>query len=279
MSQLFSASGDGATIDLLTVLSIGVLAYLIAVAAHEVLGHATTCVCAGGRVLSLNTLGCECDATRISRRRERVVEASGTVVNLFLGAAALVALRAVPDLPATWRYFLLLSLLVNVFLGAGYLMVSPHFNFGDWSLFLVGLHSPTRWKIGLSAAGLAVSLLALLLGVSELEPFCGAADPLRGQRARLLTLVPYLGGCVVVCLMALLNPEARSRFLLASIGIFGGTVWLAWTGFLIGTAAPSAAAIALGVPRDAGFIGAAVVALALYAAVLGRGLRFADRRR
>jgi hypothetical protein len=175
MTSLFSASRDVATLDLLTVLSIGILAYLIAIAAHEALGHAATCLSAGGRVLSLNTVGCECDYAGISRQRERIVEAGGTVVNLLLGMAALVALRALPGLSSSWRYFLFLSLLVNLFLGAGYLLVSPVFGFGDWSLFIQGLRSPMRWKIGLSAAGLGLLCSALALGQRELEVFCGAA--------------------------------------------------------------------------------------------------------
>ena len=277
MNGLFSVGPDGATLDLLTILAIGVLVYLIAVAAHEALGHGATCLAVGGRVRSLNTVGCECDYAAVSRQGRRIVEAGGTAVNLFLGMAALVTLRALPGVSASVRYFLFLSVLVNLFLGAGYLLVSPLFRFGDWNLFIEGFESPTRWRIGLSSVGLVVSLLALVVGLRELDAFCGVAAPLRLQRAHVLTLVPYLGGSIGLCAMALLGRESRSQFLLASIGIFGGTIWLVWTGFLIGAPGPSTPETPIGVPRDGRFVIVAAVALVAYAAVLGRGRRFGSR--
>jgi hypothetical protein len=263
--------------DPFTVAAIAVLVYLMATLIHEGIGHGATCASVGGKVISITSVYCECQYRDLPRDRQRMVEAGGTVANLAFGlvfALALVLLR--PTSPA-WRYFLLLSALVNLFQGGGYLMISPFAGFGDWKAFLDGMGNKLAWKLALTAIGLLISVAALHFGRDQLTSFDGVADPPRSRELWVLTVLPYATGALVACVIAFLNPLDKLLVITsAAAATLGGTCWLLWLGYLAHVY-PARSELAGGVVESSPIAMAlALAALIAWAAVLGPGISFAQ---
>jgi hypothetical protein len=262
--------------DPFTVAAIAVLVYLLAAVIHEGIGHGATCALVGGKVNVITSVHCDCEYEALPRSRQRMIEAGGTAANLFAGlafAAALILLR--PASPA-WRYFLLLSALVNLFQAGGYLMVSPFAGFGDWQAFLEGIRNKLPWKLALTGGGILISVLAAYFGQEEVAAFCGGANPRRSQQAWLLTALPYVTGALVSCAIAFLNPVDKVLVVTsAGAATLGGTFWLLWVGYLAGVhvAKPDLAPAAI--EWNPGLIALALAALVAWAATLGPGISFA----
>jgi hypothetical protein len=199
-----------------------------------------------------------------------MVQAGGTVANLVLGIGLAVALMLFPPASPTWRYFLLLGALVNLFQAGGYLMVSPFGGFGDWRAFLAGMPARRLWQSALTCAGLVISFAALYLGRAEIAAFS------RGQQAWLLTALPYVTGGLVACAIAWLNPLDRMLVLTsAGASTFAGTCWLLWLGYLA-QAHPARSELApVAVASSPVAITLALAALAGWALWLGPGISFA----
>jgi hypothetical protein len=264
----------------LTIAAIAILVYIIANVIHEGVGHGATCAFAGGKVVAVTSVYCDCDYEHLPRDRQRMVQAGGTVANLLFGIAFAAALKLFPSASPAFRYFLLLSTLVNLFQAGGYLMVSPFAGFGDWKVFLDGMQDKLAWKIALTGAGILISVGALYFGRNEIAPFCPADNPLRSQQAWLLTALPYVTGALVCCAVALLNPLDKSLVVTsAAAASLGGTCWLLWLGYLA-AAHPAVSDLP---PATIQFspvaIGLALAALAAWTLMLGPGISFAAASR
>jgi hypothetical protein len=261
--------------DPITVAAIAVLVYLAAAVIHEGIGHGATCAFAGGKVIAITSVYCDCDYKDLPRTGQRTIEAGGTAANLIFGltfAASLVLFR--PASPA-WRYFLLLSALVNLFQAGGYLMVSPFGSFGDWKAFLEGIRGKLAWKLALTAIGILISVAALQFGREEVSRFCGA-DPLRSRQAWLLTALPYATGALVSCGIAFLNPVDKFLVLSsAAAATLGGTCWLLWVGYLAGAHAAKSNLPPATIDSSPILIALALAALVAWAMALGPGISFA----
>lgn len=108
-----------------TIISMAVLASAAATLLHEGVGHGVIAWLRGDipTELTSNHLS--------SMRPDRWVEASGTLVNLFVGAISLWLSRAAGK-RANLRYFLWILAALNLLPGAGYFPFSGIFGFGDW---------------------------------------------------------------------------------------------------------------------------------------------------
>jgi hypothetical protein len=258
--------------DLLTIAALAILAYFLAAVVHEGVGHGGACALLGGRLVSVSSVYCDCDYGNISRPRQRAIEAAGTAANLALGLCCAVAIAFFGPLSPTWRYFLWLCAIINLFQAGGYLLVSPFGRFGDWRNFLDGINAQLVWKVALTVAGLLISVATLQFGCKQLGYFLAQEDPLRGRQAWLLTALPFGIGAVVSCSIALLNPVDKLLALTsAGAATLGGTSWLLWIGYL----APSIAARTVVRPivlvSSPIAIALALIALAVWVFVLGPG--------
>ena len=163
--------------------------------------------------------------------------------------------------------------MVNLLQAGGYLMIAPFFRLGDWNAFLHGLRPQIGWKLALTALGLAISIATLHFGRRELAPFCGADNPLRSQQAWLLTALPYVVGGLLSCAIALLNPIGKMLIVTsAGAATFGGTSGLLWIGYTIGVVAVPASGKPPIIESSPTLIVLALVALAVWAIVLGPGI-------
>jgi hypothetical protein len=256
--------------DLLTIAAIAIVATVIANFIHEGLGHGGMCVATGGQPLVLSTVHFECSADT------RLVAAGGTLANLIFGTLSWGAMRAVKQ-SATWRYFFWLLMTLNLLGVGGYFLFSGIGNIGDWAAVVTGWQPAWAWRVGLAALGIVTYFFLFVpLSLRELRPFLGKEAKIRVQRARQLTLVPYLTGGVLSCVAGALNPVEPLLILISGAAAsFGGNSGLAWMWTLLhGPRFPSSEFQMPEIERSRGWIIAAVVLAIGFIMGLGPGVRF-----
>ncbi len=257
-----------------TLAAIGVLAYLIANVAHELVGHGGACLLAGGRPLRFSSAWLESDTSAMTPWGVRFEAAAGTLMNLLLGALAYAALPFTRRVSAHAYAFTWLLLAANLFPAGGYLMVSPLAGFGDWSAFVSGLEPRLAWKLSLTLVGVAASFGTLLLVARTLEPFLGRAAALRRPRARRLCWTPYLvAGAFLFPLSAALNPLGPKYVLTTLLAHLGGSAWLPWSAEWVRGPRPESLEPPLGLPPHRGWLAAGALGALALVLVLGPGVR------
>jgi len=219
----FPPSREATKPDLLTIAAVGIVAAVLTDFIHEGLGHGGMCVATGGQPLVLSTVHFECSPDT------RLVAAGGTLANLIVGTLSWGAARVVTQ-PAPWRYFLWLLMTLNLFDAGGYFLFSGIGNIGDWAAVVAGWQPAWAWHMGLAALGIVTYFFLFVpLSLRELRPFLGKDTKIRMQRARQLTLVPYLTSGVLSCVAGVFNPVGPLLILIsAAAASFGGHSGLAW---------------------------------------------------
>jgi hypothetical protein len=257
--------------DLLTLIAIAIVAYVLANLLHEGLGHGGACLLTGGKPLVLSTVHFECEKTT------RFIAAAGTLVNLAAGFLCLGLLRVARGASPCLRYFLWLSMTINLLQAGGYFLFSGVANIGDWAVVVEGLAPSWIWRLGLIVLGIVSYLFFVWLSLLEMRPFIGSDDPQRLRRARRLALVPYFTGGMAYCIPGFLNPVGIVLVAIsAAAASFGGTSGLAWmTEMLKGNWIPKPPpGPPLPIPRNWGWIAYGGVLFVFFVAVLGPGVHF-----
>lgn len=263
-----SPSNDWQVDDRLTIIAIAIIAYVVADVFHEGVGHGGACLLVGGRALALSTVHFECSVDL------RLVAAGGTIVNFILGFAAWLTAKHVygPRL----RYFLWLSMAVNLFEAGGYFLFSGIGNIGDWAVVIAGLEPAWLWRVGLTVLGAGTYVAFVWLALSELCPFVGDALAERVPCARRLCLTPYLAGGILSCVAGLLNPVGMILVALsAAASSLGGTSGLAWMWQLFENprlVTPPRTVPPIG--RSGAWLAAGAILALIFIAVLGPGITF-----
>jgi hypothetical protein len=255
-----------ASFDVPTILAVGMVVYLVKNVLHEGVGHGGTCVMVGCEPQALSSawfLGAD---EELSPWAQRAIKAGGTIANLAFAVLLLPLWRTLVRRGSShgvFAYFVWLSIVCNLLVGGGYMMVDPIFGFGDWTGFLEGLTWPIRFVV--IAIGVAISLAALAFGARTIDAFIGPYD--RRRRGRWLCLGPYAIGGTVLPLSAITNPGGPMFVLTSALATLGGTSWLVWLAFLVRPEPRRRLAFEL--PRSAAWIAAGVVAAVVLLAVLG----------
>jgi hypothetical protein len=269
------ASRSAAAIDFLTVIAITAFACILANVLHEAAGHGGACLLSGGHALRLTSVDFECTID------SRFVDAGGTLANLIAGSVFWLLLRAAPGHAPRLRYFLWLSMAVNLMVGTGYFLFSGVANIGDWAEFIKGLGAPWAWHVGLTVLGGVSYFFVVRLSARELWPFIGGQADLsaRMRRARRLMLTPYFAGSAIYCLAGAFNPGGVYLEVISaaasSLGGMSGFLWM--RSFLYRPPARLNAALAPeGLPRSWAWIAGGAVLVIAFVAILGPGIRFAS---
>ena len=259
---------ESGTDDVLTILAIAVVAYAIADVVHEGLGHGGACLLTGGWPLVLSTVHFECSDDN------RLVMAGGTIANFVAGVVAWGLGRATKGSPPL-RYFLWLSMTVNLLQGAGYFLFSGVAGIGDWADFVKGLEPAWAWRTALVILGSGLYIECVRRSLVELLPLVGNRLPERWQRGRRLAVVAYIAGGVLFCLAGLLNPVGMILIAIsAAAASFGGTSGLAWMWMVLKNPDFPKSQLQFGpITRRPAWIAAAVIVGVLFVAVLGPSIR------
>ena len=209
--------------DTLTITGIAIIAYILATVLHEGMGHGGACLLIGGQPLVISTVHMECSADT------RLVTAGGTLMNVIAGALAFALGRVTSRTHSSLKYFLWISMTVNLFIAAGYFAFSGIGGFGDWALFSQGLGPQWIWRVGMTIFGAAAYMLVAQFSLLELRPLIGSDQKQRFVRAVQLSKMPYFAGGILACMAGSLNPQGLILVVLsAAASTFGGTSGLLW---------------------------------------------------
>lgn len=264
-----TASPAAPSRDLATIIAISLIAFALSDFFHEGVGHGGACLLSGGHAQVLSTVHFECDLSN------RFISAGGTLINLLAGFLCWMALRLANPTRERWRYFLWLSMTVNLFQGTGYFLFSGVGNFGDWADVIHGLQPAWLWRTALATGGLVSYWFAVWLALLELRQFLGPNDYHRGA-AKDLTLVPYFTGGILSVIAGLFNPIGMILVAVsAAAASFGGTSGLAWMTQILGTPlVPKIPSRALTLPRSPILLVAAALTAAAFIGILGPSIHF-----
>jgi hypothetical protein len=146
-----ASSGMGTTADdVPTLISIGAIAAVLAMVAHETLGHGTGCLAVGGHVTLLTSIWFRClGATWITDIR-------GPLGNLVAIGAAMLAWRGCPLQQAGTRVFLALFAGINLFWFTGQILYSAALDIDDPALVAHALGWTPLWRPVAIVAGVVV---------------------------------------------------------------------------------------------------------------------------
>jgi hypothetical protein len=258
--------------DFWTIAAISVVVTALASLIHEGIGHGGACLLTGSHPLALSTVHFEC------AREGRIVDAGGTIANIIAGLLFFLVSRTV--FRATrLRFFLWLSMTINLLQAAGYFLFSGVGNIGDWAAFVEGLHPARMWRAGLIVAGLVSYALVAWFAVLEMRPFLGQNREERLRRARKFNFVAYFTGGILATVAGFFNPVGMILVAIsAAAASFGGTSGLLWMGLLFrGRLIPPNNFEMPPFTRSRGWIVAAVLVAIVFVAVLSPGLKFHPR--
>ena len=263
--------------DWLTIAAISALAYIVAVALHEHLGHTTSCLLLGGYPTELGAFYVNCNYTGMSDLAIRLVALAGPVVSLLTGIVSFLSLRRVsPRKPALY-YFVWLLGTIGFMTATGYLLFSGVSGIGDFGFTRDGVFyraSPAwLWQIGLSVLGAASYFLIARSAVRQIAPHIGGVGRAQITHARHLVLASYLTGAALYVVIGLLNPLGLVIVLISSAASsLGGTSGFLWMMQLIRPNQQATGAL-LSFQRSWGWIIFGVAVTVVYALVLGPTVR------
>ncbi|MGC2697395.1 MAG: hypothetical protein WA738_16535 [Candidatus Angelobacter sp.] len=261
---------DNSTDDLLTLIALGVLAFVVADVAHEALGHGLATLAVGGKPVILTT-----SYFGSSGSTSRWIPAAGGMANVAVGFLSFLAVRLLRTAGPHARYFFTLSTAFNLLFATAYPAYSGLAAFGDWAAVISGLSPAWLWRVLLIALSGLSYYLSLKLIAAEISPFCGSDEPQALERLRRITLVPYVAALAIAAFAGAFNPNGWTTIFTAALPAAAAAFGLTQVDHFPGArsrnlSVPAAPAIT----RSAKWMVAALVAAVFFVAVLGPGIRF-----
>jgi hypothetical protein len=261
-----------------TLVAISSLAYILAVALHEHLGHSAACGLLGSRPLEMGAFYVDCDDARLSTGAIRAVAAAGPLVSLLTGMVCVLALPRLPVRAPRAFYFVWLLGTLGLMSASGYLLFSGVSGLGDLGTgaegALMGAHPQWLWRIALTLLGVLAYKAVVMASLRRIAPRLPGTRTERIRTGRRVLLISYLTGALIYLLIGLANPRGLAILLLsvlpASLGASSGLLWMMQR---IDSRTPVAEGPGLQFGRSVGWIAAAAVLTGAYAIVFGPTLR------
>jgi len=263
------------SIDLLTILAIGIVSFILKNVIHEALGHGGACILVGGRPLVLSSAHFDCDTASVSDAGIRFISAAGTLVNFIAAYFFWLAFHSPRVKSDTLRYFFWFAMSGNYFVAAGYLLFSGVIGIGDWVNVVEGWQPGWLWRVLLAVSGLVLYMWGVWFALREMKTLIGSNPAERLKRAFKLTLFPYLAGATVSSLGALFNPIGAFVIFTSAAAAFGGSSAFAWMSQMLKTKWFSEISNEFVViERNWAWVIIAVILAIFHIFVLGPGLEF-----
>jgi hypothetical protein len=266
---------NGLSLDILTIIAIGLVSFIFKNVLHEAVGHGGGCLLVGGVPLTLSTAHFDCGYQSVSGCGVRFVAAAGTLVNFIAAYFFWLAFRSPRVKSPTWRYFFWLAMSGNFFAAAGYPLFSGLIGVGDWVDVVQGFQPAWFWRLLLTLSGLILYVVGVWLSLREIVTLIGSHPTERLGRAFRLTLVPYLAGSTAASIGALLNPIGLFVAFTSAAASFGGSSALAWMSQMLKTKwFPEKSESLILIERNWTWIVLASIFLVGHIVVLGPGVQF-----
>lgn len=255
--------------DTLTLVALGIVAFVLADVAHEALGHGLAVLAVGAKPVLLTTC-----FLRSSGSASRWIPAAGGIANVVVGLLSVLTLRLLRPARPSVRCFLVLLVAFNLLFAAAYPAYSGIALFGDWAAVISGLSPASVWRGVLVVFSVVAYYFSLLLLAVELRPFCGSDTPEAMDRLQQITLVPFIAALGVAGLGGAFNPVGWTVIFTSALpgaaAAFGLTQIDNFPAVRVrGSSVPAGV-----ITRSLGWILAAVVVLVFFVGVLGPGIKF-----
>lgn len=260
--------------DRFTVIAIAVIAYAGVKFCHEIVGHCSMAALVGNRCRSLSVTYIPLikEITDFHSWQYHLILIAGSTANWAVGLVSLGLLRAWRTAQAALRYFLWLSMCVNLFLPSTYLLAAPIIEYGDSYFLISHLPGQSVWRSALVLAGVVMCWLSFRLCRAELVRLIGFGERASRPIAWELVWPAYVAGGVITVAAGLFSQmEFKWAQFEAVGGSFGLTVWLLFLPLSIPDA-PAFAEHSFVIPRSIGWIVAGVLVGLTFIAVLGPGI-------
>src|SRR2546423_1641304 len=259
------------TSDHFTVIAIAVIAYAGVNICHEIIGHCGMAVLVGTKCAWISSTHIPL-ATQPPAWKYRIIVVAGSTANWTFALLCLGLLRSLRKVNPGLRYFLWLSLCVNLFLPSTYLLAAPVIKFGDSYILVSDLRAQFFWRSALVLAGALAFWLSFQLCRTELVRLIGVEGWNARSIAWELVAPAYVAGGVVTVTSGLFSQlEFKWAQLEAAGGTFGLTVWLLLLPFGI-PEPPAPEEHPFVVPRRVGWIVAGALSALIFIGVVGRGI-------
>lgn len=223
------------SLDLLTILAVGILSFIIKNVLHEAVGHGGACLMMGGTPLALSSAHFECDTTSVSKTGIRFIASAGTLVNFLFAYIFWLAFNNQDFKSDTLKYFFWFAMVSNFFVAAGYPLFSGIIGVGDWVNVVEDWQPVWLWRIILTIIGLLLYGYGVWFALREMKTLVGSHSTERLVRAFQLTLFPYLAGATVSSLGAWFNPIGSFVVFTSAAAAFGGSSAFAWMSQMLKT--------------------------------------------
>jgi hypothetical protein len=244
------------THDVITLVAIGVAAYILADVTHEVVGHSGICLLTGGRITLLTSVFFR------NQPDSRIVAAAGPLANLVMGMLLWLLSRSKQNWRPASRLFLVFAGAFNLFWAAGYFIYSGVGDTGDWAIALGGPPLELVSRASLITLGV-VSYFVFTRSTARAFAQVSKID------MRKLVFVPYFAAGTAACIAAVfyaadpigaLAGAARESFL-ANIVLLA----VPWRSM------PKQSSADAAVARDNRWLTATVISFVVFVLILGRG--------
>ena len=270
-----STKNNNLSIDLLTILAIGIVSFIIKNVLHEALGHGGACMLVGGQPLVLSSAHFDCDTTSVSDAGSRFISAAGTLVNFIAAYFFWLAFRNARGKSDSLRYFFWFAMSGNYFVAAGYPLFSGVIGVGDWVNVVDGWQPVWLWRLLLAIIGFALYGWGVWFALREMKTLIDSNPTERLKRAFRLTLFPYLAGATVSSLGAWFNPIGSFVIFTSAAAAFGGSSAFAWMSQMLQTKwFPEISDKFVVIKRNWTWVIIAVVLAIFHIFVLGLGVEF-----
>jgi len=270
-----TAKNNNRSLDLPTILAIGVGSFILKNVIHEALGHGGACLLVGGRPLVLSSAHFDCDTTSVSDAGIRFISAAGTLVNFIFAYIFWLAFRNARAKSDILRYFFWFAMAGNFFVAAGYPLFSGVIGVGDWVNVVDGWQPVWAWRLLLATIGFILYGNGVWFTLREMKTLIGSNPTERLVRAFKLTLFPYLAGATISSLGAWFNPIGSFVIFTSAAAAFGGSSAFAWMSQMLQTKwFPEVSDELVVIERNWTWIIIAVVLALIHIFILGPGVEF-----
>jgi hypothetical protein len=256
--------------DSITIIAIGVLAFIVADFSHEALGHGIAILAVGAKPVLLTS--CYFSSSGIF---SRWIPAAGGVGNIVVGLLFFLASRIVRPRSQGALYFFVLAAAFNLFFASAYPFYSGIAMFGDWAAVISGLSPMLLWRVLLVTISVASYYVSLQLVAFAIRPFCGSAEPDALARLRRITLIPFVAALAAAGVAGAANPMGWKIIFTAGLPAAGAAFGLTQMDRFDRARHPDPSIPHAGpITRSFTWIVAAVIALAFFVGMLGPGIKF-----